>query len=257
MILKNILRKINSEKEKRHQAKESKLVRKIVLKQRRPIYHIHIRKTAGTTINFAFLSNSGESDVEKFYESIAHKSNHRKIKNFKIFVGWNIRLIEEGKYSFAFSHTPRHELKLKPEVFTFTCLRDPAKRVISHYKMLRYFQVNNIDHPCMMVEGKWLGESFDDFMSRLPKKYLLNQLYMFSKDFDVSQAFDSIGRVDKVIFTENLEEGLKELETLTGWRLPISNQKKYNFEEEISDTQILKLKTLLEMEYKLLSMLKK
>ncbi|MBL4663623.1 MAG: sulfotransferase family 2 domain-containing protein [Flavobacteriaceae bacterium] len=226
MIFKRILHKINNEKAKLLQVKEENLVRKIVQKQSQPIYHIHIRKTAGTTINFAFLSNAGVSNTEQFYESIAHKPNHRQIKSSKIFVGWNVKLIEQGEYSFAFSHTPRHQLNLKPEVFTFTCLRDPVKRVVSHYNMLKYYQLNNIDHPIMKVEGKWLGKSFDDFMVRMPKEHLLNQLYMFSSSCDLNEATDSLLSLNKIIYTENLKVGLDELEIKTGWQLPISNQKK-------------------------------
>ncbi|MCT8340973.1 hypothetical protein MG296_12985 [Flavobacteriaceae bacterium TK19130] len=48
-----------------------------------PIYHIHIRKTAGTTINFAFLSNANVADVEALYERMAATHTRRVIENSK------------------------------------------------------------------------------------------------------------------------------------------------------------------------------
>ena len=153
MIIKKIKNRLRHEKIKYEQQKEDRVVKKLILQQKqKPIYHVHIRKTAGTTINFAFLSNSGSVNTDSFYESIAQKSNHRQIKNKKVFVGWNVQLINKGNYSYAFSHTPLHKLNLQPDTFVFTCLRDPVKRVVSHYNMLKYFQKENINHPCMKVE---------------------------------------------------------------------------------------------------------
>lgn len=219
-------------------------------KDKRPIYHVHIRKTGGTTINFAFLSNA-DSDTESFYQSIAGKQNHRQIKDDKVYVGWNIELINEGNYSYAFSHTPLHQLNLPSNAFVFTCMRDPAKRVISHYNNLRYYQVNNINHPCMKVEGKWLGSSFSDFLRALPKEHLMNQLYMFSKDFNISEAYERLDKLDQIIFTETLDDGLKELELKTEWDLPIFNKKSFGFKENINQNELDQLREKLSLEYEL------
>jgi len=71
-----------------------------------PIYHIHIRKTGGTTINFAFLSNGTTENLDDLYNKLSTKKNHRVISNEKVFVGWNLVLLNEGNYSFGFSHRP-------------------------------------------------------------------------------------------------------------------------------------------------------
>ena len=257
MIINKIKNRLMQEKIKYEQQKENRIAKKLILYKQRPIYHIHIRKTAGTTINFAFLSNSGSVDTNDFYESIAQKSNHRQIKNGKVFVGWNVRLINEGNYSYAFSHTPLHKLNLQSDMFVFTCLRDPVKRVVSHYKMLRYYKKENINHPCMKIEGNWLGNSFEDFCENLPKEHLMNQLYMFSSEFDIQESFEKLMSLNKIIFTENLIDGLKELEVLTNWKLPISNQKKYDYEELIPSSQLDMLRNKLMPEYELIEMLKK
>lgn len=222
-----------------------------------PIYHYHIRKTGGTSINFAFLSNAATSNVNDFYRQLTKKKNNRLIANEHVFVGWNKRLIEDGKYFYAFSHIPAHELQISKNTFTFTCLRDPARRVISHYKMLRYYQENNIAHPCMRVEGAWLGDSFDDFIKNMPKNHLMNQLYMFSKNYDIKEAEAKIRTCSYYFFTENMKQGIADLSTKLNVELPLSHQKKYDISIQISEPQMINLKEKLAPEYRLLERLKK
>ena len=150
-----------------------------------------------------------------------------------------------------------HKLKIPGHVFRFTCLRDPARRVISHYNMLRYYQINQVDHPAMQTEGKWLGNSFDEFLNNVPAEHLNNQLYMFSADFNISEALDELNGLDMVIRTEELEQGMKQLESITSWILPVSNQKKYPHKEELTEYQLEKLKELLQPEYDLMQQLNK
>lgn len=257
MVIKKIINRIKAEKAKSSYQAELAQVRDILNKGERPIYHVHVRKTAGTSINFAFLSNAKATNTQEFYRSLALKANQRKIKNNKVFVGWNVKLINEGDFSYAFSHTPFHQLNLPSHVRTFTCLRDPAKRVISHYNMLRYFQLNEVAHPCMKVEGNWLGNSFDDFLDRIPKEHLMNQLYMFSESMNVEDALNNLRSLDKIIYTEQLDRGLLELEKFTQWKLPVSNQKKYSHKEDITAEQLEKLKKLLAAEYQLMELLAK
>jgi len=222
-----------------------------------PIYHYHIRKTGGTSINFAFLSNTAASDVDDFYQQLTKKKNNRLIANERVFIGWNKRLIEDGKYFYAFSHIPAHELQISKNTFTFTCLRDPVRRVISHYKMLCYYQENNIAHPCMRVEGTWLGNSFDDFIKNIPKSHLMSQLYMFSKNYNIEEAEELIRACSYYFFTENIEQGIADLSTKLNLELPLSHQKKYEISIPISESNKVHLKEKLAPEYRLLERLKK
>ncbi len=239
-------------------SKENRQINRLFEQQATPpIYHYHIRKTGGTSINFAFLSNAATTDVNDFYQQLAQKKNNRLIANDHVFVGWNKRLIEGGKYFYAFSHTPVHELRLPKNAFTFTCLRDPARRVISHYKMLRYYQENNIAHPCMRVEGAWLGDSFDDFLKNIPKNHLMNQLYMFSKNYNIEEAEERIRACSYYFFMENMEQGIADLSARLNLKLPLSHQKKYDIELNINDPQLAHLKEKLAPEYHLLERLKK
>ncbi|MBI5007633.1 MAG: sulfotransferase family 2 domain-containing protein [Nitrosomonadales bacterium] len=212
------------------------------------IYLVHIRKTGGTSLNHIFL-NLQTGDSASLYENLARSPDHRIICGDKVYVGWNVRYINAGNYFYAFSHTPLHELDLPEGTFTVTCFRDPVKRVISHYNMLMNFQVNKIDHPCMAIEGKWLGNSFEDFLQRIPEEHLLNQLYMFSARFDASEALARVAGLSHYFFTEDFARGIDELNTKTGLNLKPLHIRKASFSASIPEESIEKLRGMLAREY--------
>jgi hypothetical protein len=255
MILSRINNRILLEFDKLLAIKENLIAKSLMKGSKQSIYHLHVPKTAGTTINFAFLSNA-DTKTDQFYDSISKKHNHRIIKNGKVYVGWNVKLINEGNFSYAFSHKPLHELNLSNNTFKFTCLRDPCNRIISYYNMFKYFEINNINHPSMNIFGKLLGNDFNDFIFALPKEFLLNQIYMFSKEYNINEAHDNLLNLDQIIFTETLMEGLKLLESKVGWNLPISNQKNFGFKELITPYQLNRLREILNPEYELMESLK-
>jgi len=234
---------------------EDKKVKKLIAGADKPVYYYHIRKTAGTTVNYAFLQYCQAQDMDEFFEVLARKPNNRLVCDKKVFVGWNVRLINKAKYSYAFSHTPYHRLKIPSNVFTFTCFRDPAKRIVSLYNYLRNFQVNNIYHPCMKREEPWLGNSFDDFLNNIPKAHLKNQLYMFSDKFDINEAYDRIMGLDYFFSTSQISEGLGELEQRLNWKLPVTRRNKSGYSEDISNQQLERLRQMLEDEYMLIDQL--
>lgn len=238
------------------QSKESRQAAQLFQAQKHPaIYNYHIRKTGGTSIHYAFLAHSGASNLDHFYQQIAQKKNQRVIANNKVFVGWNTRLLQEGKYFYGFAHTPTYKLEFPKNIFTFTCLRDPARRVLSHYKMLCYFRDNQVAHPCMRVEGKWLGNSFDYFLKNIPKQHLMNQLYMFSKNYNIEEAAAKIRACSYYFFTENIEEGIANLSNKLDLKLVLSHQKKYDIYIPISESQMTALKEKLSPEYRLMELL--
>lgn len=219
------------------------------------IYFIHIRKCGGTSLNKMFLS-LGQTDPESLYEQLAQAPSHRLIENGKIFVGWNIQLINKGHYYYAFSHAPLYKLNLPPKTFTVTCFRDPIKRVVSHYNMLMHYASNNISHPCMTIEKDWLGKSFSDFIERIPSAHLLNQLYMFSKRLDVNEAIENIkNNVSYYFFTENFNRGIDGLSSATGISLKPFHVRKASFKAKISSFDISALKEKLNKEYIMLESL--
>ena len=59
------------------------------------IYHIHIRKTGGTSLNYMFLATSGRRS-EDIYNRLAKNPLHKIISNGNIYVGWNTECINSG-----------------------------------------------------------------------------------------------------------------------------------------------------------------
>ena len=199
----------------------------------RRVYLVHIRKTAGTSLNNMFLSLGG-GDGSSTFDALTRDPIHQVVIGERVFVGWNRRLINRGDYFYAFSHIPYHELQLPPDTFTITTLRDPVARVVSHYRMLCHFRDARIDHPCMRTEGPWLGSSFDDFLARMPRQHLLNQLFMFSKSMDPVEAIDRIAELTHVMFTERFDEGVDRL--VQRARLPLEAMHVRRSTNEISLT---------------------
>ena len=218
------------------------------------VYHVHIRKTGGTSLNHMFLALSG-AEPDQLYSQLAADSEHVIRTGAFCYVGWNLSKIIEGRYFYAFSHIPFYELRLPQRTFTVTCLRDPVKRVISHYQMLYYYRANGVTHPCMPIEGDWLGKGFDDFLERIPKRALLNQLYMFSERFDVDEACAAVAKLNCIIFTDKFRDGTEKLVGITGIPLRTLHVRKQEPLALISRTATDKLRHMLAPEYKLMSKL--
>lgn len=233
---------------------ETRIISDLIGDVEKPIYHFHVRKTAGTSLNFAFLSNGGNS--QDLFQKLLKKWNKRIVEQDKIFVGWNTCLLNKGQFHFAFSHTPHHQIKIPKHVYTFTCLRDPVERILSHYNMLLLYRKTGVFHSGMRQEIKWLGKDFGEFLTNVPKNHLLNQLYMFSKKFDLAESIDVLEGLNKVIFTEDLERGIKELENDTGWTLPLYHIQKNTEKALIGAQELIRLRDVLKPEYDLIDRLK-
>jgi hypothetical protein len=218
------------------------------------VYLIHIRKTGGTSLNNMFLALS--KDSKQLYNDLTKTIGHRIICNNFIYVGWDKKNIEKGNYFYGFSHIPLYKLQLPKNTFTVSCFRDPAERVISHYNMLIDYKKNNINHPCMAIEGQWLGDSFEDFIERIPQEHLLNQLYMFSSNFCIDEAMRSIKTLSYYFFNDDFEEGIKDINRITGLNLEQLHIRKSAHKTIISEQTLIRLKEKLSKEYQLLELLR-
>lgn len=219
------------------------------------VFHYHIRKTAGTSINYAFLSIGGEPG-RAVYSRLAHNPTHRTISGKRAFVGFYRPLIEQGYYHYAFSHTAAHELSLPPDTFTITCLRDPLKRLLSHYQMLREFVDTDTWHGCLNVEGPWLGRSFDDFLSAIPREHCCRQLYMFSQKFDPNEAIDRVRRSGYYFFTEEFVDGMAKLSSHLHEDLPVLHARPTRIAYEIPARALDRARDLLSDEYEMIDALR-
>lgn len=219
----------------------------------RRVYHIHIRKTAGTSINRIFMAASG-GDENLIYDKVASSLVHTTTVNRYKYTGYCPRSINRGNYFYAYSHLPYWKLELPKNTFRFTCFRDPILRVLSHYKMLEDLRYSGKFHPCMAVEGKWLGRNIHDFIDNIPKCHLLNQLYMFSPEFNVSEASEAIHGLDQILYTESLLGDISRMSTNLGLELGYMHYRKT--EDRTFDSSVInRLRDMLDSEYELLDFL--
>lgn len=219
------------------------------------IYLIHIRKTGGTSLNSMFFS-LGDVDAQSFYRELLRTPSRRIVRNGKVFVRSNLGLINKGNYFYASSHAPLHELRLPENTFTVTCFRDPLSRLVSNYNMFMDHFVNGKPHPGMAGKDKWLSGSFDDYIDRIPRDFLLNQIHMFSKDFDVAEAVARAKRVSHYFFTEDFDKGIEGLNRKTGLNLQAMHVRKAEYRAEIPESSIARVRERLAKEYSFLDALK-
>jgi hypothetical protein len=218
----------------------------------RRIYLVHIRKTGGTSLIHMFLNLAG-TDSSSLYQQLLAATDHRILADGKVYVGWHVPYINRGNYFLAFSHSPLHQLNLPAKTFTIACFRDPVQRVLSHYNMLKNYQTNGIEHPCMQTEGKWLGDSFTDFLERMPQAHLCNQLYMFSAQYDIDEAIVRVAELSHYFFAEDFNHGVDVLNQKLGFDLTAVHVRKASYKAEIPPDQIDRLREMLTPEYEFLA----
>ena len=98
------------------------------------IYHFHVRKTAGTSLDSSFWALGGP-ELEALSKQEAEEATEAGGRGRR-FVRHDPRLIAAGDYFYASSHEPAHLLEIPPGTFTITILRDPVARVVSYYRYL-------------------------------------------------------------------------------------------------------------------------
>ena len=220
------------------------------------IYFYHIRKCGGTSINRMFLSVGGESSTE--VQGRINKSYiNRTITANYVLVGPNKMLIDRGAYFYAYSHWPMHELDLPKNTFTFTCLRDPIERIISHYRMIMDYKIFGKYSGGMESESKWFDREFGDFIENIPREHLLNQIYMFSRNFDQDEAFENIQNCSHFFLLEQFSQGIAELADRTALSLAPIHIRKSEYDEAIPATEMERLHDMLLPEIQLYDRLKK
>ncbi len=192
----------------------------------RRVFHYHVRKTAGTSLNAAFWALGG-LELAGFGEPCcARRGEH-------VFVRHDPALIERGQYLFANGHHSAHTLNLPDATFTVTILRDPIQRLLSYYRYLRFVR----DDPAasarepygelMREEIESLGADFCDFLGRVPKPHLLAQLHMFSRTYDVAEATERVLSCSAVLFTETYAQDLARLADRLGLVLPVLYKRRF------------------------------
>lgn len=207
------------------------------------VYHYHVRKTAGTSLNAAFWRLAGVQ--------LRDFSDNRLIKNGYIFVRHNKALIEEGSYFFANSHRPAYELELPKATATVTILRDPVKRILSYYRYLLWARdvPDAADQdpavPGLKKEIDCLGGSFAEFLDNLPVQHLMTQLHMFSKQLDPQEAFERVSTCSVVGMSEDFGAFISLLSETFSLPLKALRERRFDHQTAISGAEINKAQDLL------------
>jgi len=221
------------------------------------VYHFHVRKTAGTSLNAAFWALGG-LDLQAASNSQVLEGNGLR------FVRGNQRLIEEGDYFFANSHQPAYELRLPPQTYTITILRDPAARAISYFRYLLWARGHPeareaepfIDN--VLAESSFLDRRFSlrrrevtfrDFLERVPPRHLLNQVHMFSARMDPAEAAENALACSATCFTETYPQDLRRVAAELGLDLREKRERGFGEKVEPSEREREMLHERLEPEY--------
>lgn len=214
------------------------------------VYHVHVRKCGGTSTNrtvLAFLSGDPGA-----YDLLASRADHRLEFSGRPVVGWSRPLLERGAFWYGFSHIPFHALRLPPRTFTFTVLRDPVDRVVSHFNMTKEYLESGAPHPSLADEGRWAAGSLRSFVERAPVEHLMNQLYMFDRDMNRARALDRLRTVSRVVMLDDYPALIEHLNYRFSLELPVSHLRQGKDRAGLSQEDRGILASRLEEEYRLL-----
>jgi len=214
-----------------------------------PIYHLHIRKTGGTTINHGLLAALSGRPSEPIYRALAQAGDNRVMLDDVSFAGWRLETINAGGWDFAFGHKPLELLELPADATVITCFRDPVARLASHYRMLRQMIAEDSDHVIMAKEAPWAKDSFRDFVDRIPNKHRLTQLYMFSTALDLAEATERLKCINHVLWTERLAGDLDALGVALGLPLDSTLRMRPSRPLEIPASELAYAREALAIEY--------
>lgn len=211
------------------------------------IYHFHIQKTAGTSLNSAFYHASGINFEEEILKQFSNIFTRSIRINDKIFSDHNISIINKGAYFYSWSHYPFEDIEVDSDTFTFTSIRDPQSRLISYYNFLTDIKNNHFlsKYKHMNHLLNHYEDDFETFLHKLPDKNRYAQLYMFSKDLNFEKAKENIKKVNFIIINENFEYFVNEVSKQFNLHLEI--QKKNVSENKLDNS--INLKNYLEKEY--------
>jgi Sulfotransferase family len=217
----------------------------------RRVYCHHIRKTAGTSLHHSFLALAGEAPLE-VERRIEAAPLHRTISGPYPFVAHQRRLLAQGHYLYGWSHLPAHRVTLPPRTFTVTILRDPVDRIVSLFSYLREGDAPGTPFSVPPAERTMARGDLSLFLSELPKKDLLRQLFTFSARFDVGEAADRIAACSCLLLTDDYESGVTALAQRLELPLAIRRARSTGTRVQLSDTERAHLRELLEPEYELM-----
>jgi len=177
------------------------------------VYHHHLMKTGGTSLNHMFLNLSNGGD-DALYERLMNETDLRLIYNDWVYTAWNQIVISSGLYHYAWSHRPIYRILLPPNTFVITCIRHPYFRIYSRYKQLVEEYNQNQPLKYQYRETKDFSSDFEEYLTDIPQSELCHQLYMFSKRLDVNEGFERLKNVNYVLTIDTFDADVQHLNTL-------------------------------------------
>jgi hypothetical protein len=215
------------------------------------VYLYHVRKTGGTSLSRSFLSLGGE-DPATVERRISASFLRRTASGTYVFAGGLRRSLESGRYFFGWSHIAAYQLRLPPDTFTLSVLRDPVQRALSYYNYLVAGDDATVVFAVKDEERRLAAGGFHAFLDRVPKQDLLCQLFMFSSGFNVDEALGRLTQCSLVLANERLNEGLSELNSRLELHLQPRRERVTSRKvEPPSPGELDRLRELLEPEYRL------
>lgn len=222
----------------------------------RRIYLFHIRKTAGTSLVRSFLALGGEDPSAIEHRISSSLMSRTRTGQYVVTCGRGT--LRQGDYFFGWSHMAGHCLRLPSRTFTIALFRDPVARVLSYYRYLIAGDAIQGDMAWRVQndERSLAGESFWDFLENIPAELLLNQLYMFSAHFDVSEAVEKILGCSAIMMTETFKRDLHNLALTLGLELGYRRERITALTKApLEENQLDALRDRLAAEYELLERL--
>jgi hypothetical protein len=217
----------------------------------RRVYCHHIRKTGGTSLHSSFIALGGEDPLD--VQRRMHDSHLlRTISGEYVFAAERLSVLAAGDYFYAWSHRPAHEVRLPPGTFTVTVLRDPVARVLSLFNYLVAGDDPSMPFQAPASEREMAAHGLTTFLDRLPRRFLLRQLFTFSPGFDVSEAADRLLSCSFSFHTESFDAGLGQLaERLALPLRPRRDRSSPAVAPQPSPAELERLRDMLEPEYAL------
>lgn len=207
------------------------------------VYHYHVRKTAGTSLNAAFWALAG---LDR--EQVDRIQRHRFEHNGMVFLRNDRKHLEDGDWHYANGHARAVSIVLPPRTFTVTVLRDPLERLVSGYQYFHYLHRSGLRDGTTEVERERAAGSFGDYLDALPPPARTLQVRMFSTRLSVDEAVVRAAAVDAVLFTDDFAAGVGRLGQTLGLELPVLHERQFPKLVQIPDAELARATEMLRPE---------
>lgn len=188
--------------------------------KKKKIYHFHLMKTGGTSINDGIISSHYKDSIN-WHTDMYKYPDCRIISDKKIFVSFNYLLIRLGLFHYGFSHRSYYQTRLPKGTYSITCIRNPLLRNYSRYKHIK----KNINEKNFQAhsasELNAAKGSFGKYLELISDREMCHQLYFYSNEGNVCEAIDNLSKVNFIIRNECFAEDINVLSKKIGFDIPI------------------------------------